>query len=364
MTINLRKHIIISFMLLIILVGMIPVKTYAKGLTKLDSDHLLEALGKIIVRIEDGNGDTEYYFGTQSEVFTYLKEKHGDESFIGDSKDVNDTWGEVDTTGDGIDAATFGASVLIGGKGTIWVMENTVKNILVMQDMELAKVLPFVEIMMPLGAMLCVYYFLLDVQQKVEQSLKSPVTLMFCFFKLATGLAFVYFSKDLVTMGYKLSNGFIDMFMQTKADPLSKISYSESYLVNLAMECDSNNIITSICQFLGEILYLVAGQLLSIVIVILMSVGCFARKLEIAVRSVFLPLGLADISGRGVQGPGMKYLKNLFACGLHAGGLIFLIEFSTVFQMPNGVPLAGFCVPIALLGSVNLAKKIAQEAFA
>lgn len=325
-----------------------------KEIDENDQEIVEKALNGIIVKIGD-----KYYCG-DNDVFYYLKDKYGDENFTGNSKFQDKKWNEIDTSLDNLDSATFAKKTKIYGGATMWTMEHTICNVLRMDQAELDKVLPLVELMKPIGFMICILYFLLDVQSKADQFGKSPQTMMFCFFKFATGITFVHASSYLVSVGYALSNGFLDMFMG-QGSSLESAAYTLDELKDIAMKCDGTSIFSSVVLIIDALSgYLV--DFFTAIIIVLMTTGCYARKLEIAIRSIFMPIGLADISGRGVQGPGMRYLKTLFACALHAGGIVALVQFATVFQVAD-VPFSGLAIPIALLGSINLVKKVAQEAF-
>ena len=291
------------------------------GLKKIDEDdedEVKEALEGIIIKIDD-----DYYYGATN-IFYYLKDEYGDRNFKGNPEFKDMDWNEIDTSLDSLDAINFVKKTKIYGGTTMWAIETFIYNVLKMDQMELSKVLPLVEHVKP--------------------------------------ITFVHASSYLVSVGYALSNGFLDMFMQNKNTSLATAAYTASELRSIAMSCDGTSIIDSLA-IIPDILTGYLADFFTMVIVMLMSVGCYARKLEIAARSIFMPIGLADISGRGVQGPGMRYLKTLFACALHAGGIVALIQFATVFQVAD-IPFAGLAIPIALLGSIGLVKKVAQEAFA
>lgn len=305
-----------------------------------------------------------YAYGKSKDVFFWLKENHGDDAFTGDKNNKYAQWKDLssDSLSDGIDCIIFGWSLGSGNMTMIFTLKHTVCNVLEIHQSEYTFIEKFIDAMIPVGFSICLLHALLAIIDKSEKELLSPLCWILWGAKYGTGVAFVAQSKELAALAYSLSNVLLSKFIYLANNPSTTV-YTEAELVSLAMQCDTEDIFAAIGSIFGHIGDLIVSTIVGDIVVLLLACSCYARKLEIALRSIFLPIGLADMVGHGVNGAGMKYFKKLLACAFQAAGIVFLVVLGSNLTVTSGVPMSGLMIPIAILGSTAMASKIADEAW-
>lgn len=297
----------------------------------------------------DGNA----FVGSPSEVFKMAKEQ-GMEL---DGKEFEDDNNAADT----LDAMTFG--IRMGGDAAmIFMMKATVYNILRVNTTELQNVVKYFDFTIPLGLTLCLLYALLELANKSHRDLQSIETFTWWLIKLAIGFLFVSCSKAFAELVYNLVNIFMDYFIADAGDSLETMGTKYNVWMKIALECDTTNIITGLINFVKELLVWVINTLLGTIVTLITAVMCYSFKLTLALRTMFIPLAIADVSSGGTAGPGMRYLKKTFGTAMQAGAICFMISIASEFQVDSSVMFAGFMVPFAVIGSIGTAKQIAEEA--
>lgn len=305
--------------------------------------------------------DNKYYGGKGTDIFFWLKDKYGSETWVNES-DLSDTkpWSEVDKKFDSLDAISFSYKASGTGSATMFIMKYTIVPVLTMTQSEYEFVKRYIDMMVPIGFTLCLMYTLLYLANCNLRDLKSPETLIYAFLKFIIGVAFVQASPLLAKAAFILSNSFMYMFMDGELGAGLDTAFTSDQLITIAMSCDKDQFLVSILCMVGGFISGVIGTILTTVVILIASVLCYSRKIEFGLRSVFLPMAIADVSGTGTSGPGMRYLKKLFGVALQAGAIIFL--FLLTARLSADSVVSGLVLPIAMLGAMGTAKKIAEEA--
>ena len=65
---------------------------------------------------------------------------------------------------------------------------------------------------------------------------------------------------------------------------------------------------------------------------ILVKVACYARSIEIIVRTMLAPIGMADIYSEGTRGPGFRYLRKFLAVNLQAIVILGILYAATILN--------------------------------
>ena len=65
---------------------------------------------------------------------------------------------------------------------------------------------------------------------------------------------------------------------------------------------------------------------------ILVKVACYARSIEIIVRTMLAPIGMADIYSEGTRGPGFRYLRKFLAVNLQAVVILGILYAATILN--------------------------------
>lgn len=305
--------------------------------------------------------DNKYYGGKGTDIFFWLKDKYGSETWVNES-DLSDTkpWSEVDKKFDSLDAISFSYKASGTGSATMFIMKYTIVPVLTMTQSEYVFVKRYIDMMVPIGFTLCLMYTLLYLANCNIRDLKSPETLIYAFLKFIIGVAFVQASPLLAKAAFILSNSFMHMFMDGEIGAGLDTAFTSDQLIAIAMSCDKDQFLVSLLCMFGGLISGVIGTILTTVVILIASVLCYSRKIEFGLRSVFLPMAIADVSGTGTSGPGMRYLKKLFGVALQAGAIIFLFLLTARLSADSAV--SGLVLPIAMLGAMGTAKKIAEEA--
>lgn len=86
-------------------------------------------------------------------------------------------------------------------------------------------------------------------------------------------------------------------------------------------QCNKNTFFNNLFLLLQ---YIIPG-LFMLITTVIMYVLFFGRFLELGVRTIFAPIGLADAFTHGIHSPGMRYLKKYFAVALQGAVMVAII---------------------------------------
>ncbi len=161
------------------------------------------------------------------------------------------------------------------------------------------------EAMRPLGEILAVIYFLLALMEKAmqdqfnaEQLARSLVRLFAMIIMVRNGFAFCTWGMELSTFMYKKLQELSDFKGNPKA-----CKYQA---------CKDRGFFESI----ANILSMIFPYLLMSIAKLIIRVICWTRVLNLCIRVMFAPIGMADSIKGGTSSQGFKYLKKIISCAV------------------------------------------------
>lgn len=159
-----------------------------------------------------------------------------------------------------------------------------------------------------IGCMLVVVYFLLEIIEAstresftIEHLIKTTIKLFIALLVIQNGL-------EILKLAVEFGNGLVDKIAPSDPEATGAPDILLAYY-NEYKEAAWYETIGSMAQML--IPYL--GFLISYIIILLMV---YSRYIDIAVRAIFAPIGMANIYEGGLNSSGMKYLKKFLAAAL------------------------------------------------
>lgn len=162
-------------------------------------------------------------------------------------------------------------------------------------------------ILQKFGELLCVIYMLIELMNHQMDDLLNLEHVMKFFIKTVIGLLIIRIGFDVVGRVMDISIiAFSQLVTATTAngspmadmcpyDKLAKMDFFES---------------------VGELFGLLSPYIAMLVATIVLNIVVWARVLDIVVRTIFAPIGMADLMVDGTRSNGMRYLKKLLSSGL------------------------------------------------
>lgn len=105
-------------------------------------------------------------------------------------------------------------------------------------------------------------------------------------------------------------------------------SLSDSVIKEIYERCEHANFLTC----LGELMELLVPALIMLICYILMYALLAGRLIEVSVRYVLFPIGVADAFSHGLSSPGMRYIKKLFAVAFQGAGMYLVVVVGTALM--------------------------------
>ena len=168
----------------------------------------------------------------------------------------------------------------------------------------------FYQILLPFGSILCVIYIATELFEHLNKDTLTPESLSKHIAKLFFGLIMLNIGFELITAFVSVSNTAFDLL----GNSLSTVSNNYSSGTATAGLCNYDEMLKAdFFEALGVIFHLVVPYIAMQVAEVACFLVIWARILEVVVRTIFSPLGLADLLVGGKNSNGFKYLKRLFA---------------------------------------------------
>lgn len=131
---------------------------------------------------------------------------------------------------------------------------------------------------------------------------------------------------------------------------------------------DPDNIfdeISGVFLCIGQIAGLLTPWLMLQACKVIISIVCWARVLEIVVRVIFAPIGIADLFVYGTNSNGVSYLRKIMATAIQGAIILgMVVAYSIIIinmKVSTGEWLAPVILAITLLTSLGSAKSIASD---
>lgn len=165
----------------------------------------------------------------------------------------------------------------------------------------------FYNIVKILGELLCYIYAMVKLIEMTTDDSFTPERFAFILIKMAIGILIIRNGFDIVTAGMTLST--------------VAFNNLSSALVNQGVPNGCNYDDLKDAGFftgLGQMLKLAIPYFMMCVAKLIVSVVAWTRILDVIIRAIFAPIGIADFIYEGMHGHGFRYIKKLIASALQA----------------------------------------------
>ena len=171
-----------------------------------------------------------------------------------------------------------------------------------------------------LGMLVMAVYVFYDLFGKVATEQLSGETLFLALIRLLVGMVVINSGKDILFYGIQVTNEIFDAVSKTgitqAADPFKKTTckfhkYTQDRYVWRALLDGS---------------FIFIPWLISFITGLVISISCWSRLLDITVRVIFAPIGMADMVTEGTNSSGWGYFKKLLASILKGAVLLMTLK--------------------------------------
>lgn len=179
-----------------------------------------------------------------------------------------------------------------------------------------------------IGYLLVIVYFIMGIIDNASKEMFGAEQLFKLIIKLFIAVLVITNGLAILEAGIKLGNSLVSNISSGSNDAI--------VFRRLWDECKQYSWLDSL-EVIGEILNLLLEFVLSLIPVIIILLTIFSRYIEIAVRSMFAPIGMADLYESGPHSNGIKYLKKLLAVfcqgAIIAGVLLIKVTLSASLEV-------------------------------
>lgn len=217
-------------------------------------------------------------------------------------------------------------------------------------------------IMIGISAALITLYFLMDLIEQIQRGQgQTPELLLRSFLK-------VVIAVELIIHGF-------DLFITLRqvGDSLTSSLTSVTSIASGGMNVADQIVPTGEkwYTYLGLVFQLILPFAFSKIIYLGINVTCYARIIELVVRTVFAPVAIADIFHDGMHSPGVRYIKKYIAVCLQGAVIICILAITSTISASALSGMAGndnfiwatlainFSALMAILKSQGLANDVA-----
>lgn len=283
-------------------------------------------------------------------------------------KEHSSEYGGYEFAKDGIDTSDNGDSLVFAIENStanicsISAMVGIVKQTLLFTQGEISIIESMLQTIIPIAYCLMVLYFVLEIANIASRDITniSADVYIKAFAKLIIAVLIIGNSYKIIIYGANLANGLTDMILKTVSGNLDLPPLST--FVSNAARADTSSFLEMLKGCLAIFSALTNLLLIpfNFIVVLILSVQCYSRKIEFLLRSLFLPMAIADIAGKGLESNGMRYMKKLLAVGFQGAGIIGLLYVASQLQVISNAG-TDIIIMVALLGSISLVKTAINE---
>lgn len=187
-----------------------------------------------------------------------------------------------------------------------------------------------------IGYLLLFLYAMLDMIEKVQAEMFTIEHFLRFMLKVMIGFLLIINLHAMLKGAMDFGIGVMKDLSNTSADNANVIV--NTYMYNQAKDIEKANVIGKISltmRFLVPYLFAIIAKL----VVIFTTLG---RLIEIGVRAMLSPIAMANLVGRGMDSPGMRYFKKFIALALHAAVIVAILMIAGQLRGTDIIPMDGF----------------------
>lgn len=194
------------------------------------------------------------------------------------------------------------------------------------------------DLLVPAGVVLVIIMAFTSAMEMAVNELGNPEMVVKTIIKFIVGVLIVRNGYDIVTFCMQFAS-----FVFGKLNVTPSNSSAMTTLCNFAKMENAN-----FFSALGDIATMFVPYLILLAAKLLVSIICWVRVLDIITKTIFAPIGMADIIN-GTSSTGFRYMKKLIAAGLQGAVILAIVK---AYGMVSSVISSTFA---GWLGSVVLA---------
>jgi hypothetical protein len=200
-----------------------------------------------------------------------------------------------------------------------------------------------------LGMLVMAVYVMYDLFGKVASEQLNAEMIFLSLVKLLVGVVVVNSGKDIMFYGIGLMNEIFDFVSGVDIG-----SGGGNTPITNSANCDFHKLKNPdyMWQALLDGAYIFIPWLISFITGLVISISCWSRVLDITVRIIFAPIGMADMITEGTRSSGWGYFKKLLAAVLKGSILLMTLKcYGLVTSMTQNMNM-GFAWLMPILLSV------------
>ena len=167
---------------------------------------------------------------------------------------------------------------------------------------------------MVLGELLCVVYALATLLDWSTDDNLNPEKFALILIKMCIGMLVIKNGFDIITVATQFATV---VFNKIAATPGSSTSKNCNYDTVKDM---------GFFPALGQVFSLLLPFLAMSAAKLIISIVCWARLIDISIRTIFAPIGIADFVYEGIEGHGFVYVKKLTASAMQAAVIFAIVR--------------------------------------
>lgn len=268
-----------------------------------------------------------------------------------------DGWTVVDTTGSPQQSVTFGQG--IGNDGwkrwltdMLWTicgygLVNDVQPMLTYNVLSDSQVASFfdkgVTAFEGIAGGLLFLYAMLDMIERIQAEMFTVDHFLRFMLKVMVGFLLITNLKVMLTGALGVGISIVETIMEPNTGEGGP-TIVNAYIVDQIKDIEKANVMGKIdltMRFLVPYLFAIIAKL----VVIFTTLG---RLIEIGVRAALAPLAMANVVGKGLDSPGMRYFKKFIAICLHAAVIVAILMVSAYLRSSVNIPMDGFFAGIII----------------
>lgn len=157
-------------------------------------------------------------------------------------------------------------------------------------------------------------FFLMQLVDLAMSEQANLETFLKAFVKLIGPMLLVYYAADICNLGFGISNWIGGKISSTTSSGIAALLEKDSFgnYKHIDLTGYNNN-----ANMISQVITLAVPDLLLGVVAAILNAAitfiCFSRVIELGVRAVFMPIGIALMSEDGFKGAGGRYIKRFIA---------------------------------------------------
>ena len=217
------------------------------------------------------------------------------------------------------------------------------------------------------GVMLVFLYFIIDIIERVKSDAMTSDQMMRKILSMAIGILVVTYGFAIFKNLWLFGDHMIDLIINAMGNQAGDDLYNRLFWQwkILADEGLWTRTFTALGTLFGTLLYYV----MQIVIIIVMNLVIYSRLLELIVRVVFAPIGVANMfSSGGQHAQGVVYMKKFASISLQGAVMAAIIigsQWVRIALSMNDTGISGMLstilLPLAVIGLVTKSKSLSDD---